>query len=78
MARGLKSLTGSRVAISVTGIAGPGGETDEKPVGLVHMACVFDGRELCETIRTRNASRRWNRNYAVLHMLFMLLRITED
>ncbi|MDR1572579.1 MAG: competence/damage-inducible protein A [Clostridiales Family XIII bacterium] len=78
MARGLKALTGSRVAVSVTGIAGPEGATDEKPVGLAHMACVFDDRERCEEIRTRNVSRVWNRRYAVLHMLSMLLREISD
>ena len=35
MARGLQKLTGSDICISTTGIAGPTGGTDEKPVGLM-------------------------------------------
>lgn len=37
MASGLKKVTGADIAISVTGIAGPAGGTDEKPVGLVYI-----------------------------------------
>ena len=37
MAKGLKRVSGADVAVSVTGIAGPGGGSVEKPVGLVYM-----------------------------------------
>ncbi|MGH9865948.1 MAG: competence/damage-inducible protein A [Candidatus Acidiferrales bacterium] len=38
MADGIRRQTGSTLGIGVTGIAGPGGGTPEKPVGLVHIA----------------------------------------
>lgn len=37
MARGIKKLTNSGISIAITGIAGPGGGSKEKPVGLVFI-----------------------------------------
>lgn len=42
MARGARYKSGSNVAIAVTGIAGPGGATETKEVGRVHVAVIAE------------------------------------
>jgi nicotinamide-nucleotide amidase len=49
MAEGALSRSAADIVIAVTGIAGPGGGSPEKPVGLVYFACARHmGGTLCE------------------------------
>ena len=69
MVKGLKKVSGSRLCISVTGIAGPDGGSYEKPVGLSYIGVAFDDSVICKSIQVRNTSRKSNRNRTVLEML---------
>lgn len=44
MAAGGAAASRTDVCVAITGLAGPDGGTDKKPVGLVHMACFLKGR----------------------------------
>jgi nicotinamide-nucleotide amidase len=45
MATGALAHSRADIVISVTGVAGPGGGTDEKPVGLVYLTVLVRGRD---------------------------------
>ena len=78
MVRGLQKKTGSRVCVSVTGIAGPGGGTPEKPVGLIYVGVMLDERMEVFELRTNNTKRQWNRNYTVLFALDKINRFIDE
>lgn len=74
MVEGLKRVSGSDVCISVTGIAGPGGGSEEKPVGLVYIGFSYGDKKICKKIQMRNFNRSWNRHYTLLCMLNVIYR----
>lgn len=71
MALGVKKITGADIAVSVTGIAGPGGATDDKPVGLVWFGLATN-----DAVRVEKAifagSRDDVRKSAAMHALGMI------
>jgi nicotinamide-nucleotide amidase len=71
MALGALRATGADVAVSVSGIAGPGGGTPEKPVGTVWFAVA--SREVVTSRRLFPGDREAVRRSSVQHALEMLL-----
>lgn len=69
MAEGIAKTSGAQIGVSTTGIAGPGGGTPEKPVGLVYVGFYRNGKAkaiklnypgLRETVRTRTVDAVFN------------------
>ena len=71
MAEGAARAAGADAALSATGIAGPGGGSVEKPVGLVYIGCCLNGRTVVKECRF-NGSRMENRLRTVETALTML------
>jgi nicotinamide-nucleotide amidase len=70
------ALRGSRadIAVSVTGIAGPGGATATKPVGLVHLGCARNGRAVLHEQRVFAGDRAAVREQSVALAFAMIRR----
>jgi len=76
MADGALVHSSAQVAVAVTGIAGPGGGTSEKPVGLVHIAAAnVAGGRLHEEHRFRDVGRQQVRLKSVEAALLLLRKL---
>ena len=71
MAAGAAKAAGSDVAISATGIAGPGGGTKETPVGTVFMGCCYKGKAIAKEFHF-TGNRMRIREQTTAHALAML------
>lgn len=71
MAKGCCLVTGTDVSVSVTGIAGPDGGTEEKPVGLVYIACCFKSEVSIQELHL-NGNRTKIREQATVKALTLL------
>lgn len=74
MARGMRDGAGVSVALSVTGIAGPGGATETKPVGLVYIGLDGGGDDVMAKEFRFNGDRSAIRQRAAQAALDMLRR----
>src|SRR5258707_1184955 len=73
MAAGALAMSNADLAIAITGIAGPGGGSAEKPVGLVHFAAAArDGRHVHREKRYGDVGRSAVRREAVAEALALL------
>jgi len=74
MAAGAAQASGARLAIAVTGIAGPEGGTPDKPVGLVCFATCLDGEVRTFERRFPPGERDWIRTLAARTALWLGLQ----
>src|SRR5262249_27245722 len=72
MAAGALSRSNADIAVSVTGVAGPGGGTAEKPGGLVHFGAIRAGHERTAERPASRAAGAGIRRTSVLTALAML------
>lgn len=78
MAKGALMRSRAHVSIAVTGIAGPGGGSLEKPVGLVHLAAARkDGRLIHKEMRYGDLGRQGIRLATVETALSMLMEMAQ-
>ena len=77
MADGAMLTTGADIAVAISGIAGPTGGTDEKPVGLVHFGIATAGKWTETHQIFKGLDREGVRMAAVEYALDLLLETAE-
>ena len=79
MAIGALKRSRADFAVSVTGIAGPGGGSKQKPVGLVHFAAAGrNGKMVQRRFLFGNIGRRRVRERSVVEALTLLARLAKQ
>lgn len=71
MAEGGRKEAEADVCLAITGIAGPGGGTEEKPVGLVYIGCCIKGKTVVRKYQF-TGNRQKIREHAVVSALVLL------
>ena len=79
MAAGALGSSQADLTVAITGVAGPGGGSRQKPVGLVHFAAASrDGRRLARSRRYGKIGRRRVRERSVAEALALLQALAEE
>lgn len=71
MARGIRSIMDADIGLAVTGIAGPTGGTKKKPVGLVYIALITDGKRIVKEFRFKGSriDIKWQASQIALDLI---------
>ena len=71
MVEGIQRLTNSDCAIATTGIAGPSGGSDKKPVGLIYIGCIIKKNIFVQKqiFHKERMSNKYRFAYAALNLL---------
>lgn len=77
MALGAAESLGADVAVSTTGLAGPGGDEYGNPVGTVYLACAYHGQVKCVHCRF-DGDRAQVRREATNQALKLILEFMEE
>ena len=75
MAEGALARSDAQITVAVTGIAGPGGGTAEKPVGLVHIAASREGGDTVHESHVFEGGRDDVRSHSVTAALEMVRKL---
>ena len=81
MSNGIRKESGADVGVGITGIAGPAGGTNEKPVGLVYISVCAGGEPWTREFKfngTRNDIQRRAANCALNMVRLTMLRESKD
>jgi nicotinamide-nucleotide amidase len=79
MSQGALSRSRANLTVSITGIAGPGGGSAEKPVGLVFLACrKAEEKPICSRLDLGERPRNEIREAAVMEAIRLLRDAVQD
>ncbi len=81
MSQGVLKLSDADIAVSVTGLAGPGGGTEEKPVGLVFIGVATRKKTIvkqCNFNMLNNKSRESIRRHSQLESMKILIDVINE
>lgn len=76
MAQGALRVSGADIAVAVSGIAGPGGGSEDKPVGTVAFGFALAGGDCMTTMERFTGGRQAVRTASICHALERLIYLT--
>lgn len=80
MAQGIRRISRTDLGLAVSGIAGPGGGSPEKPVGLVHICLADDENVVCNKFRFKGEREeiKFQTSQAALEMIKKYFQMMLD